>query len=168
GYWPKNLTYKPMTPEEYVESCKNNHAILVYGEIKNLKTITVNVDALDMYCEPIVNLWAIYTFDVEIEQNVLGECDKKVIRLIGSSMICKSSDISNSLSYWSNDLSLQEGKKALFNIRRADELTDQPFIIDIDLLEYSDYFVCSQNECDGETFIYRGCPLQLSLFKENQ
>lgn len=172
GYWPKNLTYKPMTPEEYVESCKNNHAILVYGEIKNIKTITVNVDALDMYCEPIVNTWAIYTFDVEIEKNVLGECGKKVIRLIASNMIRESTDISTSLSYSSSYLSLQEGKKALFSIRRPDELTDQPFIIDIDPLEYADYYAKLQCKCDGETFIYGGWvenfALPLSVFSENE
>lgn len=168
GWWPKNICSYPTSPDSFVESCKNNHAILVYGEIKNIKTITVNVDALDMYCEPVVNSWAIYTFDVEIEKNVLGECGKKVIRLIASNMIRESTDISTSLSYWSDDLSLQEGKKALFKIKKADELTDQPFIIDIDPSKYADYYACSQYECDGETLMYHVFPLPLSVFDETE
>lgn len=145
-------------PDTFVNVFRNNSSTIVYGSIKNRKTISITDDDL---------IWYITTFDIDVIDIVKNAQKSSTIKAMSISCYDQGSACFIFLGLLDSSVNIASDAAGLFFLKTASSENLQ-FEIDgeqYSAYDFADYYAMCEFDCDGESFDYYGTKIELDKLK---
>lgn len=145
-------------PDGFVNTFRNSSCTIVYGSIKNRKTISITDDNL---------IWYITTFEIDVIDNVKNAQKSSTIKAASINCYDQENAYFIFLGLLDSRINIASDAAGLFFLKPA---LSENLQFEIDGEQYSayelaDYYAMSQYDCDGESFDYYGTKIELDKLR---
>lgn len=149
-------------PDDFVNVVRNGNSTIVYGSIKNSKTISITDDNL---------IWYITTFDIDVIDNVKNAQESSTIKATSINCYDKGIERFIFLGLLNSRINIASDALRLFFLKTvpSESLFYKLFEIDgeqYSAYDFADYYAGREYDCDGESFDYYGTKIELDRLRD--
>lgn len=141
-------------PEEFVNVQKNNGSIIVYGSVKNVKTVSITDGDL---------IWYITTFEIDVIDAIKKADESSTVK--ATSISCYEKGNPNFIGSLSSNIKIDKNTTGLFLLKSSPagkyEINGEKYSAD----QFASYYAMSQYDCDGKSFDYYGTTIEVDKLR---
>lgn len=141
-------------PEEFVNVQQNNGSIIVYGSVKNVKTVSITDGD---------SIWYITTFEIDVIDAIKKVNESSTVK--ATSISCYEKGKPNFIGSLSSEIKIDKNTTGLFFLKSAPadkyEINGEKYSAD----QFASYYAMSQYDCDGKSFDYYGTTIEVEKLR---
>ena len=149
-------------PDTFVDVFRNGNTTIVYGSIKNRRTVSITDNNL---------IWYITTFDINVIDNVKNAQESSTIK--AASINCYDQENAHFifLGLLDSEINIASDAARLFFLKTApsESLFEELFELDgeqYSAYDFADYYAMCEFDCDGESFDYYRTKIELDRLRD--
>ncbi|MBQ3196057.1 MAG: hypothetical protein IJB65_06280 [Clostridia bacterium] len=141
-------------PEEFIDVHKNNGSTIVYGSVKNVKTVSITDGDL---------IWYITTFEIDVIDAIKKVDKSSTVK--ATSISCYEKGNPNFIGSLSSNIKIDKNTTGLFLLKNSPadkyEINGEKYSAD----QFASYYAMSQYDCDGKNFDYYGTTIEVDKLR---
>lgn len=142
------------SPEEFINVQKNNSSTIVYGSVKNVKTVSITDGDL---------VWYITTFEIDVIDAIKNVDESSTVK--ATSISCYEKGKPNFIASLSSEIKIDKNTTGLFLLKSSPadkyEINGEKYSAD----QFASYYAMGQFDCDGKSFDYYGTTIEVEKLR---